>query len=146
VENEEKVEDELSSVSQLQITQYEVHRTFHICVMCCCDKQELAIVLSGNDWKTVQIDGVDVTVEQARELLGKLFDTSPQEEFPRFGVRNKQTGEVSYETQEETIPLWNDDKIELTDEMMDVNFGIRRIRFYELASMVATANNREYEI
>ena len=138
METQQEIENENRSLPSLQITQNEIRGKTHIYVS--RGTQELVIVPVKNEWVTVQINGVNESIESGRKMFKELLGPSPELEFPRYGVRDILTGEVSYELQVKTARLWNDGFIKLTKEMMNADLTLRRFRSDELAAMIAVAN------
>lgn len=138
METNEKVVYKPSSVPPLQIKQRTTRGQIHLCLS--RGTQMLVIILSKNGWTTVQVDGVDESIEQGRKLLIELIGQSSEEEFPRIGVRDLKTLEVSYEFEAEAACLWQNDSIELTNEMLSADFTLRKLLSDERESMIATAS------
>jgi|GEM_PF-1537070 hypothetical protein len=129
--------DEHDLAQSLHITQQETRATIRLCVS--RGAQELLIVISNRKWITAQSNGVDISIDEGCQVFNKLLAHSPELEFPRFGVRNRQTNKVSYEREVETARLWIADQIRLTQEVIDTDLSIRRFTTDELSSMIETA-------
>jgi len=137
----EKGVDELGSDTSLHIAQLKTRDQVHIYVS--HGPKELVIVKVKDEWATITINGLLGSVEQGRLVFNELLERSSQVEFPRFGVRNRQTYKVSYKREFETAQLWKDDLVTLTNDIIEADLTIRRCTTDEVASMIATAESIE---
>jgi hypothetical protein len=138
MQRNQEFQDGSISAFPLQITQGEKRGVAYVCVS--RGPQELVIDLSKGKWNTVRINGASSSIEQGREFLCELIDVSSQREFPRFGVRSKETQQVSYEHEYKTALLWHVDLVELTQQMIDADLTLRKCRPDEFVSMSLIAD------
>lgn len=144
--SKEPVENEHFFDSKLHITQRKVASKVasRVGITVTCGVQKLVVILDNNQWNAVSVNGKDESLEQGRAFLRRHITLLPESEFPRYGVKDTQTHEVSYQPLFETARLWKDDLIRLTKEIIDENLEIRRATPDELADLLATASGIEW--
>lgn len=141
----EKVKDTLGGALPLRITQRKARgkRSAHFRVGCGCCNEGLVIFPPENVRDFVEINGVNGSVDQWRQIFGKLLWMQPRVEFPRFGMKDKASGKVSYVSEIEAARLWRYGLAELTNELMDSDFSIRELQIDEYASLNVIADHIE---
>ena len=117
--------------------------SFRIRCACHTDCGRAIVICPGEPGRindTVEIEGVVGSVDQWRQTFGPLLSMMPRPEFPLFGVKDKVTGKVKYLSEHETAYLWKNGVVELTSELMDSDFSVRKMPIDEFAWLNVTAD------